>query len=311
MLQFVGRRILVSIPVLIGVTILLFLVLHLIPGDPAQILLFGSHPSPAQLQQLRERLGLNQPLPEQYFHYVGQLLHGNLGQSFLSNSTISSEIVARFPDTLRLTLAGMGVAVAVGLPLGVLAGSRPGTALDRLSTGVAVLGIAVPYFWLALILVLVFAVNLNWLPALGVGSADAIVLPAVSLGIAFAAAIARVVRSSLIEALQQPYILVARAKGLSERAIIFRHALKNALISVVTILGLQFGAMISGAAVIEVIYARPGLGSYLVSAIQAKDIPAVQGTVLFIALVYLVINLCVDVTYGVLDPRIRERWGRA
>jgi peptide/nickel transport system permease protein len=154
-------------------------------------------------------------------------------------------------------------------------------------------------------------VNLNWLPALGVGSADAIVLPAISLGIAFAAAIARVIRSSLIEALQQPYILVARAKGLSERAIIFRHALKNAFISVVTILGLQFGAMISGAAVIEVIYARPGLGSYLVSAIQAKDIPAVQGTVLFIAVVYLVINICVDVTYGVLDPRIRERWSRA
>jgi peptide/nickel transport system permease protein len=311
LLQFVGKRILASIPVLVGVTILLFLVLHLIPGDPAQILLFGSHPSAEQLQQLRERLGLNQPLPEQYVHYLGQLLHGNLGRSFQSNSTISSEIAARFPATLRLTLAGMAVAIIVGLPLGILAGSRPGTLLDRAGTGIAVLGIAVPYFWLALILVLVFAVHLNWLPALGVGSPKAIILPAVSLGIAFAAAIARVIRSSLIEALQQPYILVARAKGLSERAIVFRHALKNAFISVVTILGLQFGAMISGAAVIEVIYARPGLGSYLVSAIQAKDIPAVQGTVLFIAVVYLVINICVDITYGVLDPRIREGWGRA
>jgi peptide/nickel transport system permease protein len=311
LLQFVGKRILASIPVLVGVTILLFLVLHLIPGDPAQILLFGSHPSPQQLQQLRERLGLNQPLPEQYLHYLGHLLHGNLGRSFQSNSTISSEISARFPSTLRLTVAGMAVAVAVGLPLGVLAGSRPGTILDRVGTGVAVLGIAVPYFWLALILVLVFAVHLNWLPALGVGPSKAIILPAVSLGIAFAAAIARVIRGSLIEALQQPYILVARAKGLSERMIVFRHALKNAFISVVTILGLQFGAMISGAAVIEVIYARPGLGSYLVSAIQAKDIPAVQGTVLFIAVIYLVINICVDIAYGILDPRIREGWGRA
>ena len=311
MLQFVGKRVLASIPVLFGVTVLLFLVLHLIPGDPAQILLFGSHPTPEQLQQLRERLGLNQPLPEQYLHYLGHLLHGDLGRSFQTNAAISSEIAARFPDTLRLTLAGMGVAIAIGLPLGIVAGSRPGTILDRVSTGIAVLGIAVPYFWLALILVLVFAVNLKWLPALGVGSAQGIILPAISLGVAFAAAITRVIRSNLIEALQQPYIQVARAKGLSEGAIVFRHALRNAFISVVTIIGLQFGAMISGAAVIEVIYARPGLGSYLVSSIQAKDIPAVQGTALFIALIYLLINFSVDIVYGILDPRIREGWARA
>lgn len=311
MLQFVLRRALVSVPVLLGVSVLVFLILHLIPGDPAQILLFGSSATPQQIAQVRRQLGLDQALPVQYFHYLGHILHGDLGRSFQSNESVSHEIAARFPETLRLTLAGMGVAIAVGAPLGIVGGVRPNTWRDRLSTGVSVLGIAIPYFWFALILILVFAVHLHWLPALGAGSPQAIVLPAIALGWPFAAIITRLMRANLIEVYQQPYMQVARAKGLSTRMMLYRHALKNALIPVITILGLQFGNMLSGAVVIEVIFARAGIGSYLVNSIQSKDIPAVQGIVLLIAVLYLLINLAVDLAYGALDPRIRVAWTRS
>jgi ABC-type dipeptide/oligopeptide/nickel transport system permease component len=287
-----------------------FLILHLIPGDPAQILLFGSSATPEQVAQVRRQLGLEDPLPVQYFRYLGDILQGDLGRSFASNTSINDEIAARFPDTLRLTLAGMGVAIAVGVPLGLVGGVRPNTWRDRLSTGISVLGIAIPYFWFALILILVFAVHLHWLPALGAGSPQAIVLPAIALGWPFAAIITRLLRANLIEVYEQPYMQVARARGLSSRTLLYRHALKNAFIPVITILGLQFGNMLSGAVVIEVVFARAGIGSYLVNSIQAKDIPAVQGIVLLIAVMYLLINLVVDLAYGVLDPRIRLAWSR-
>ena len=199
----------------------------------------------------------------------------------------------------------MAVAVLVGAPLGIVAGVRPHSWIDHVATGVAVLGVAIPYFWLALILILILAVHLHWLPSLGEGSPQAIVLPALSLGWGSAAIIARLLRNNLIDIYQQPYLHVARAKGLSGWKVLRKHAIKNALIPVVTILGLQFGNMLSGAVAIEVIFGRRGIGSYLVSAIQAKDIPAVQGIMLFIAVIYIVINLIVDVTYGLLDPRIR------
>jgi peptide/nickel transport system permease protein len=311
LLQFVVRRTLVSIPVLLGVSVLVFLILHLIPGDPAKILLFGSSATPEQVAKVRRQLGLTDPLPLQYVHYLGHVLRGDLGRSFASNSSIASEIGARFPSTLHLALAAMGVAIAVGVPLGLVGGVRPNTWRDRLATGVSVAGIAIPYFWFALVLILVFAVNLHWLPALGTGSPEAIVLPAIALGWPFAAIITRLLRANLIEVYEQPYMQVARARGLSARMLLYRHALKNALIPVITILGLQFGNMLSGAVVIEVVFARAGIGSYLVSSIQAKDIPAVQGIVLLIAVAYLVINLVVDLVYGALDPRIRLAWSRA
>jgi peptide/nickel transport system permease protein len=290
--------------------VLVFLILHLIPGDPAQILLFGSSATPAQIAHVRRQLGLTDPLPVQYIHYLGNVLQGDLGRSFSSNESIAAEIGARFPNTLRLTLAGMGVAIAIGVPLGLVGGTRPNTWRDRLATGISVLGIAIPYFWFALILILVFAVHLHWLPALGAGSPQAIVLPAIALGWPFAAIITRLLRANLIEVYEQPYMQVARARGLSRRMMLYRHALKNALIPVITILGLQFGNMLSGAVVIEVVFARSGIGSYLVSSIQGKDIPAVQGIVLLIAVGYLVINLLVDLVYGALDPRIRLAWAR-
>ncbi|WP_338198757.1 nickel ABC transporter permease [Candidatus Nephthysia bennettiae] len=305
-----GRRLAVAVPVLFGVSLLVFLILHLIPGDPAQIMLFGSNPTPQQVQNLRVELGLDKPLPVQYALYLGRLLHGDLGQSFITGRPIAEEIAARFPSTLELTLAAMLIAVLIGVPIGILGGVRPNSWTDKVSSGFAVLGVAVPYFWFALVLVMVFAVRLQMLPSLGVGSPQAIVLPALSLGWGLSAIIARLLRNNLVEIYQQAYMQVARAKGLSQWMMLYRHALKNAMIPVVTILGLQFGNVLSGAVVVEVIFGRPGIGSYLVSAIQAKDIPAVQSVVLFIAVLYILINLAVDVLYGLLDPRIRMSWVR-
>jgi peptide/nickel transport system permease protein len=310
-LRLIARRLAISLPVLLGVTVLVFLILHLIPGDPAQIMLFGSRPTPQQIEQLRAQLGLNQPLPLQYALYIGRLVHGDLGQSFITGRPTVDEIAQRLPDTLELTLAAMLVAVVIGMPIGIVGGVRPGSWADRLGSGFAVLGVAVPYFWFALVLILLFAVDLRVLPSLGEGSWNAIILPAVSLGWGLSAIIARLLRNNLVEIYQQPYMQVARAKGLSERMMLYGHALKNALIPVVTILGLQFGNVLSGAVVVEVIFGRPGIGSYLVQAIQAKDIPVVQSVVLFIAVIYILINLVVDLAYGILDPRIRLSWVRS
>jgi peptide/nickel transport system permease protein len=310
-LNFVARRLLLAIPVLLGVSILVFLVLYLIPGDPAEILLFGSSPTPHQVEQLRQQLGLDQPLPTQFVHFLGRVLHGDLGQSYVTSQNVASEIWSNAGPTFVLTFAAMGVAILIGAPVGIVSGVRPGSWLDRIGTAFVVLGTSVPFFWLAIVLILIFAVNLGWLPSLGTGSPQAIVLPAVALGWNLAAVIARLLRNSLVDIYLQPYILVARAKGLSSHAILARHALKNALIPVVTILGLQFGNLIAGAVVIEVIFGRNGVGSYLVQAITAKDIPAVQGVVLFIAVVYTVVNLLVELIYGFLDPRIRRGWATA
>jgi ABC-type dipeptide/oligopeptide/nickel transport system permease component len=310
-LNFIARRLLLAIPVLLGVSILVFLVLFLIPGDPAEILLFGSSPTPHQVEQLRQQLGLDQPLPTQFVHFLGRVLHGDLGQSYVTSQNVASEIWSNAGPTFVLTFAAMGVGIVIGAPIGIVSGVRPGSWLDHIGTAFVVLGTSVPFFWLALVLILIFAVNLGWLPSLGTGPPQAIVLPAVALGWGLAAVIARLLRNSLVDIYLQPYILVARAKGLSSRAILVRHALKNALIPVVTILGLQFGNLLAGAVVIEVIFGRNGVGSYLVQAITAKDIPAVQGVVLFIAVVYIVVNLLVELIYGFLDPRIRRAWATA
>lgn len=308
MTRYATGRVLAFVPVLIGVSLLVFGILRLIPGDPAKILLFGTNPTPQQVQHLRAQLGLTKSLPEQYGIYVKHLVEGDLGTSFTTGQPVSQDIAARLPWTLRLAGAAMLVALGLGVPLGVIAGLRPGGLLDRLAIAISVLGLAVPYFWLAFLLILLVAVKLNLLPSLGTGSPQAIVLPALSLGIGFASVITRLVRASLVDVYRQPYIRLARASGVPARRILTRHALPNALISVVTIVGIEFGTMISGAVVIEVIFGRPGLGSYLVNAIQDKDIPAVQGAVLVISLIYLGINLLVDLAYGILDPRIRTSW---
>lgn len=311
MLNFIARRLLLAIPVLFGVSVLVFLVLFLLPGDPAEILLFGSSPTPEQVEQLRQQLGLDQPLPTQFIHFLGRVLHGDLGQSYVTGQTVASEIWLNAGPTFVLAFAAIGVGLVIGVPVGIVSGVRPGSWWDRIGTAFVVLGTAVPFFWLALVLILVFAVDLGWLPSLGTGSPQAIILPAVALGWNLAAVITRLLRNSLVDIYLQPYIRVARAKGLSSGAILVHHALKNALIPVVTILGLQFGNLVAGAVVIEVIFGRNGIGSYLVQAITAKDIPAVQGVVLFVAVLYIVVNLLVELIYGFLDPRIRRGWATA
>lgn len=305
MLAFAARRLLVAVPLLVGVSLLVFCILRLIPGDPAQILLFGSNPTPSTVASLRHQLGLDQSPVAQYWLYLQRLLRGDLGYSYVTNSSVLKEIGSRLPYTLNLALSALVIAVVLGFVTGVLAGLRPGSLLDRVATVVSVLGLAVPYFWLAQLLVLLFAVHLGWLPALGLGSPKAIILPALSLGLGFAAIITRLLRSSLIEVYQQPYLLVARAKGLTPTRLLLRHALRNAIGSVITVIGLQIGNLFGGAVAIEIIFGRPGLGQYLVSSIQQKDIPAIQGVVLFVAVVYIAVNLLVDIVHSLLDPRVR------
>jgi ABC-type dipeptide/oligopeptide/nickel transport system permease component len=308
--QFILRRLLMVVPVLFGITVLVFSILHLIPGNPAQILLFGSSPTPQQIASLDKQLGLSGSIFSQYWNYLVQLLHGNLGYSYSSNQTVVSEIGSQLPYTINLALGGLVVALGVGVPLGIIAGVRPGGVTDKAATGLAVLGVAIPYFWLAILLVLLFAVKLRILPALGTGSVKALILPAISLGWGFAAIIARLLRNNLIEVYQRPFMIVARAKGLSEWRLLWQHAMRNAVGSTVTIVGLQFGYLLAGAVAIEVIFGRPGLGAFLVARIQEKDVPSIQGVVLFVAVVYLLANLLVDVAHGLLDPRIRRSWSR-
>jgi peptide/nickel transport system permease protein len=310
MISFIVRRLLVTVPVLFGITVLVFLILHVIPGNPAQILLFGSSPTPGQINALDRQLGLNGSLLDQYWRYLVQILHGNLGYSYSSQQTVASEIASQLPYTINLTIAALVVAIGVGVPLGIVAGVRPGGVIDKVATGVSVLGVAIPYFWLAILLVLLFAVKLRLLPALGTGSADSIILPAIALGWGFAAIITRLLRNNLIEVYGRPFMLVARAKGCSGWVLLWRHALRNAIASTVTIVGLQVGYLLAGAVAIEVIFGRPGLGSFLVARIQEKDVPSIQGVVLLVAVTYLVVNLLVDIAHALLDPRIRQSWSR-
>ncbi len=306
MAVFILKRAAQAVPVLLGVTILVFAILQLIPGNPAQILLLGTGATPAQVAQLDRQLGLDQPVVLQYFHYLGRLLTGNLGYSYVTQQTVTSEIASRLPFTLSLTGAALLVALLVGIPLGIIAGLRSGGLVDTLATGVSVLGVAVPYFWLAILLILVFAVKLGILPVLGTGSPAALVLPAVSLGWGYSGIITRLLRNGLIEAYQRPFILVTRAKGLSGWQLLWKHGLRNAIASTVSVVGLQIGYLLAGSVAIETIFGRPGLGSFLVQSIQEKDIPSVQGIVLVVALVYVGVNLVVDVLHALIDPRIRR-----
>jgi ABC-type dipeptide/oligopeptide/nickel transport system permease component len=300
------RRLLLAIPVLIGVSIVTFLSLHLIPGNPAQTLLFGTNATPQQVAALTQQLGLNRPLPVQYWEYLVRLLHGNLGESYINQVPVVSEIAQRLPSTIELAIAALVVALIIGIPAGLIAGARPGTWLDRAATSGAVLGVAIPYFWLALVLVLVFSVKLGLVPSLGVGGFDSMILPAIALGWGFAAMIARLLRAGLVDAYGQPYVVAAQARGLSAPRILATTVLRNACGPMVAALGLQIGQLLAGAVAIEVIFGRAGLGSLLYNAISTKDIPTVQGGVLFLAVVYVALNLLVDVLKAIIDPRTRR-----
>jgi ABC-type dipeptide/oligopeptide/nickel transport system permease component len=285
---------------------LVFFMIHLLPGDPAQeIAAGGIGSSPEQIEAIRVRLGLDKPLYEQYWQFVKRTAQGDLGRSIYRNRPVSTMIRERVGATLQLTLAGIGVAILIGVPLGIVAAVRQNSWVDSLSMTVALTGVAMPSFWLGLLLIWLFAVRLNWLPIIGGSGIKGLILPAFTLGFGAAALIARLVRSSMLEVLRQDYMLTARAKGLTGRVVVLNHGLKNALIPVVTIVGLQFGNLLGGAVVIETVFARQGIGRMAIDGILTKDFPVVQGTVLFAALVYVTVNLAVDLLYSVLDPRIR------
>ena len=303
MLAFILRRLGAVIPVLLAVSVLVFLMSHLTPGDPATIML-GENASAADVERLRHQLGLDRPLPVQYGRYLAGVLHGDLGQSIRSGRPVALEIWDRFPPTLQLTLAAMAIATVTGILLGALAAtSRTGVA-DALLMGTSLLGISMPSFWLGLLLILFFGLLLHWLPIAGEGDWRALVLPAVTLGAQAAAVLARLTRASLLDVLPSDFVRTARAKGLAGVRVLFRHALRNALIPVVTVMGLQFGALLGGAVIVESVFARSGLGRFAVAAVQSRDFPVIQGIVLFAAAVYALVNISVDVAYLVLGPRI-------
>ncbi len=304
MLNYIARRILILIPTLFGVSIAVFLLLHLVPGDPAR-LVAGLDATPADIALIRSELGLDRPLPVQYLTWLGNLFRGDMGRSTRTHNPVTYEIGLRLPATWELTAVSITVAVLIGLITGISAATRRNTIVDYGSMVAALLGICTPSFWLGLMLMLIFAVKLRWLPTSGRGDWHNLVLPGVTLGASAAAIIARVTRSSLLEVLNQDYIRTAVAKGLSDRLVIWRHALKNSLIPVVTVVGLEFGYLLAGAVVTETVFAYPGIGRLLVDAISYRDFPVVQGILLILASQFVLVNLLVDVFYAFLDPRIR------
>ena len=294
-----------SVPTLLGVSIAVFMLIHLLPGDPVQIMLHGTNASEEQRANMRHQLGLDRPLVEQYVHFVSRAVQGDFGRSIRTQSVVLREITGAFPDTLKLTLAGMAVAIVFGLGFGILAALKQRTWVDSGAMVFALFGVAMPNYLIGILLIYLFSIELHWLPATGQGSLDRLIMPALALGWGYAAIIARLVRANLVDVMRKEFILAARAKGLAGGPVVYRHALKNALIPVVTMVGLQFGNMLSGAVVVEALFARRGIGNLLVHGILNRDFPMVQAIVLILAAIYVLSNLVVDLSYGLLDPRIR------
>lgn len=303
-MKYLLRRLLHVVPVLLGVTLITFSLLHLIPGDPAQILA-GPDASAADVAAMRETMGLNKPLMVQYLDYLTGLFQGDLGRSMSTGRPVLDELMDRFPNTVILAIAGVGVAVLLGVPVGVVAAIRSRTLVDHGSMIFALLGISAPAFWLGFMLMMIFSVQLGWLPSAGYRTPAHLVLPAFTLGTGAMAIVARMTRSSLLEVLRQDYVNTARVKGLREMVVISKHALRNAMIPTTTVVGLSFGSLLGGAVLTEMVFAWPGLGRLIVYAIGIRDLPVVQGAVLLLALTFVLVNLAVDLIYGVIDPRVR------
>lgn len=304
MREYLTRRTLIAIPSLLAVTVLIFAAMRAVPGDPA-VILAGDFATPETVEALRAKWGLDRPLTVQYVVFMTRLFQGDLGESIVSDLPVRDEIVQRFRVTVVLAFAAIGVALLIGLSTGILGATRPYTPWDYGSMVVAMVGVSTPIFWSGMLLILLFAVMLGWLPSGGVSAWQGYILPAVSLGFFAAGIIARQTRSAMLDVMRQDYVRTARAKGLQERRVIDRHALRNALIPVVTIVGLEFGRMLGGAILTETVFSLPGLGSFLIISISKRDYPVVQGIVLWLALAFVVINMLIDVAYAALDPRIR------
>jgi ABC-type dipeptide/oligopeptide/nickel transport system permease component len=298
------RRVLLALPVLFGVATLVFSLIHLVPGDPAQAMM-GDGAAPQDVAELRKTLGLDQPLLTQYAAFMGNAIKGDLGTSFRTGQPVTTMIAERVPATAELAVAAMVVAVLLAIPLGAVAAVWRGTAVDYGAMTFALAGVSIPNFWLGPLLAIVFAVELGWLPVSGRGTLGHLLLPAVSLGLALAAILARMTRASLLDELNELYVRAARARGVSRASSITIHALRNSLIPLMTIVALQFGAVLTGAVITETIFAWPGVGRLLIQSIGFRDYPLVQGCILLIAVTYVTVNLVTDLLYGVVDPRIR------
>jgi ABC-type dipeptide/oligopeptide/nickel transport system permease component len=305
-LQFLIRRIVSSVFVIFGVSVAAFSMVHLVPGDPVAIML-GERATPADVARLRGELGLDEPLPVQYLDYVSRAIRGDFGESIRSGQPVLGEISDRVAPTLELALAAMAIAVALGLLTGVTAATSKSSAADFSTMAVSLVGLSLPTFWSGLLLIYLFGLKLGWFPVSGAGGLRALLLPAVTLALPAAAVLARLTRSSMLEVLGQDYVRTARSKGLPEDAVVYKHALQNAFIPVLTIMGLQFGALLGGSVIVESVFARPGLGRFAVDAILARDFPVVQAIVLLAGVVFVLVNLLVDILYSVLDPRISLR----
>jgi ABC-type dipeptide/oligopeptide/nickel transport system permease component len=304
MLRYIIRRLLLTVPVVLGVATLVFALIHLVPGDPAQSML-GDGASETEIAALRHGLGLDRPLLTQYGAFLYGAVRGDLGTSFRYGTPVTREIQSRLFRTVQLAAAAMLVAIVLALPLGILAAVFRGRAIDHAAMTVALAGISMPNFWLGPLLAILFSVQLGWLPVAGTGTPAHLVLPAVTLGAALAAILARMTRASVLEELRELYVVAARARGLSRTRAVLHHALRNSLIPIVTVVGLQLGAVLTGTIITETIFAWPGVGRLLIQSISFRDYPLVQGCILFISLTYVLMNLLTDLTYGFLDPRIR------
>ncbi|QTH40511.1 ABC transporter permease [Cohnella sp. LGH] len=327
MLTYIGRRLLQFIPVLLGITVLVFLLLHMIPGDPATVLL-GQDAPPDEVERIRNILGLNEPLYVQFFVYLKQLLQGDLGQSIFQDQSVYSLIMKHLPATIELAVFALVIALIISIPLGILSAVKQSSWIDYVSMFFAQLGVSMPVFWMGTLLIIGFSVNLNWLPSFGRGeplteafstlvrtgnlydivqSLRSLLLPAFTLGIMSAALITRMVRSTMLEVLKEDYVRTAEAKGVGTLSVIFKHSFRNALIPIVTIIGLQFGNLLGGAIVTETVFAWPGIGRLVISAISQRDFPLVQGCVLVIALMFALTNLVIDILYTKINPKIQQR----
>jgi peptide/nickel transport system permease protein len=304
MLEFILSRLISALLVILGVVTLVFLLIHLVPGDPVQAML-GERAATTDIEALREQLGLNQPLFVQWYSYIIAILQGDLGQSLYSKQPIADMLWQRIPATLELAIAALLVALVIALPLGSIAALHKDSVYDYGAMSFSLLGVSIPNFWMGPLLIIVFSLQLGWLPVSGRHGWESLILPALTLGTALAAILARMVRSTLLEVLKEDYIRTARAKGLSPSAVIIHHALRNAALPIITIIGLQLGHLLGGAVITEVIFSWPGIGQLTVEAIQRRDYPVVQACVLLISVVYVLVNTSTDIIYALLDPRVR------
>ena len=303
MIRLVGRRLVATVPTLFGVLVVAFLLLNVAPGDPVAAMV-GERADAATIARLRAELHLDDPLPVQFGHYVWGAVRGDFGRSYITQRPIARDLEERFPKTVQLALAAMAFAALAGITLGVLSAIRPGGAMDRVAMLLSYVGVSFPVYWVGLLLILLFAVLLRWLPPSGSGGLAYLLLPALTLGMRSVAFLARMTRAAMLEVLSSDFIRTARAKGLSEAAVIMRHGFRNALIPVITVLGLDTGSYLTGSILTETIFGWPGLGRYVLSAIEKRDLPAIQGSILFMSLVFVLVNLVTDLVYAKADPRI-------